>query len=173
MKLKIIFFFGFFLIISNTYANSFFDGLVGCYQSLEWNGKPVSDTGPVFMQSTIEKSVSFATLNMDGSRMPAYAMTLQQEVVEVGQNTEIVYGIGFPFINLGSYSEAEGTHFYQFKGQVRYRFQSELVGTLSHNVIARKLENDLLDIRIVTHVEETTAFNSDDRYLLKVVPCLK
>lgn len=170
MKLKIIFFFGFFFLLSNTYANSFFDGLVGCYQSLEWNGKPVSDTGPVFMQSTIEKSVSFATLNMDGSLMPAYDMMLQQRGLE---ENGAVFGIGFPFINLGSYSEAEGTHFYQFKGQVRYRFQSELVGTLSHNVIARKLENDLLDIRIVTHVEETTAFNSDDRYLLKAVPCLK
>lgn len=163
---SILFFVLIFASSGSVFASNFFDNLVGCYKTVKWNGQ-LSDLSNYMNDSEIKISESMLTLNMDGTTMPAYEMTLFQ----MDQDNTVYYGYAFPYINQGTYKEENGKHIFHFSGRVKYRFQPEHSGNLEHIVEAKKLGNGNIWIRNFIEVQETNEFDVDETYELKPVSC--
>ncbi len=104
---------------------------------------------------------------MDDSTIPSVEMFLFQNVTGNTQN----YGYAFPMINQGSYSQKNGKSTFTFDGQVKYRFQPEYVGTLTHTVEFERLGNGNIWIHNFINVKETSEFNVDETYELQPTSC--
>ncbi len=151
---------------SNAFAANYFENLVGCYKTLEWNGTPVDVQDSVNL-SKIKKGDALATLNMDYTTMPAFEMALFQQATA----DEHRFGYASPFINKGRHKEKNGKHTYHFSGLVRYRSQPELSSHLQHVVEVRKLKNGNIWIKNFRQVAKTNEFDVDETYLLKPIAC--
>jgi hypothetical protein len=151
---------------SSALAATPFEDLVGCYNTIKWNGNPISAQGPRHL-STIKVGYSMVALNMDDSKIPSVEMVLFQRRI----GNTIYFGYAFPMLNQGSYSQENGKSTFTFNGRVKYRPQPEHVGTLTHTVEFERLSSGNIWLHNYINVVETSEFNVDETYELEPTAC--
>lgn len=147
-------------------TGQFFEDLVGSYKTVIWNGQTL-DLNDTANCSRIEIRENNYILAMDYSKVMAVDMMLFMAPTP----GNIGYSGAYAFLDYGSYYEEDGKHVFNFDGQVRYRIQPQLKGTLHHKIEVQNLDNGDIWVHNYIHVDETPVFNVNETFVLRPSSC--
>lgn len=150
-------------------ANDSFDsnhpwkGLIGCYKTLEWNGKKIKDVPENL--SVFEQEEDWILTDLKNKPIDSLVMLIFQTC----ENDECVYDYSTAFTKLGKYS---GSSLKTFNYQGELIYLEELKVKVKMTVTYKKLSGNRVKLMSQREVKSTDGdFDANDSYILRSVKC--